>query len=77
MSADRRKSLAGLNLLCQFCRESIYLHYDGDASASGTFPNAGLVTAGLDATSDALILGGLYTFETPVLESRFSQFEGR
>jgi hypothetical protein len=52
--------------------ESIYLHYDGDASASGTFPNAGLVTAGLDATSDAFILGGLYTFETPVLESHFS-----
>lgn len=52
--------------------ESIYLHYDGDASASGTFPNAGLVTAGLDASSDAFILGGLYTFETPVLESHYS-----
>ena len=52
--------------------ESIYLHYDGDASGSGTFPNAGLVTAGLDATSDAFILGGLYTFETPVLKSHFS-----
>lgn len=56
--------------------ESIYLHYDGDASASGTFPNAGLLTAGLDATSDAFILGGLYTFETPVLESRYDQIEG-
>jgi hypothetical protein len=52
--------------------ESIYLHYDGDASASGSFPNAGLVTAGLEATSDAFILGGLYTFETPVLESHYS-----
>ncbi len=52
--------------------ETMYLHYQGDASASGTFPNAGLVTAGLDATSDALIMGGLYTFETPVLESHFS-----
>jgi hypothetical protein len=52
--------------------ESIYLHYDGDASASRTFENAGLVTAGLDATSDAIILGGLYTFDTPVLESHFS-----
>jgi hypothetical protein len=52
--------------------ESIYLHYDGDASASGNFPNAGLVTAGLDATSDAFILGGIYTFETPVLDSHFS-----
>ena len=52
--------------------ESIYLHYDGDASAAGSFPNAGLVTAGLDATSDAFILGGLHTFETPVLDSSFS-----
>jgi len=52
--------------------ESIYLHYEGDASASGTFPNAGLVTAGLDATSDAFILGGLHTFETPVLQSHYS-----
>jgi hypothetical protein len=52
--------------------ESIYLHYEGDASAKGTFPNAGLVTAGLDATSDAFIVGGLYTFETPVLESKYS-----
>lgn len=52
--------------------ESIYLRYDGDASASQSFSNAGLVTAGLDATSDAFILGGLHTFETPVLESHFS-----
>lgn len=52
--------------------ESIYLHYNGNASASGSFSNAGLVTTGLDATSDAMILGGLYTFETPVLESHFS-----
>jgi hypothetical protein len=52
--------------------ETMYLHYEGDASPSRSFPNAGLVTAGLDATSDAFILGGLYTFETPVLESRFS-----
>ena len=52
--------------------ETMYLHYDGDASAAGTFPNAGLVTAGLDATSDAWILGGLYTFETPVLDAHYS-----
>lgn len=52
--------------------ESIYLHYDGKASASASFSNAGLVTVGLDATSDAMILGGLHTFETPVLESHFS-----
>jgi hypothetical protein len=52
--------------------ETMYLHYEGDASAAGTFPNAGLVTAGLDATSDAWILGGLYTFETPVLDACYS-----
>lgn len=52
--------------------ETMYLHYDGDASAAGTFPNAGLVTAGLDATSDVWILGGLYTFETPVLDAHYS-----
>lgn len=49
-----------------------YLHYDGDASAAGTFPNAGLVTAGLDAKSDALMVGGFYTFDQPVLESHYS-----
>jgi len=52
--------------------ETMYLHYDGDASAAGTFPNAGLVTAGLDATSDVWILGGLHTFETPVLVAHYS-----
>jgi hypothetical protein len=52
--------------------QTIYLHYEGDASAAGTFPNAGFVTAGLDATSDAWITGGLYTFETPVLDSHYS-----
>ena len=50
----------------------LFRSYEGNASASGNFPNAGLVTAGLDATSDAFILGGLYTFETPVLDSAFS-----
>lgn len=52
--------------------ETMYLHYQGDASAAGTFPNAGLVTAGLDATSDAWIAGGFYTFEAPVLDARYS-----
>lgn len=50
----------------------MYLHYDGDASAAGNFPNAGLVTAGLDATSDALLAGGFYTFDQPVLGSHYS-----
>lgn len=52
--------------------ETMYLRYDGDASAAGTFPNAGLVTAGLDATSEAWITGAFHTFETPVLDSHYS-----
>ncbi|MGL4402012.1 MAG: SphA family protein [Luteolibacter sp.] len=52
--------------------ETMYLHYDGDASASRSFPNAGLVTAGLDATSDAWIMGAFHTFETPVLDAHYS-----
>lgn len=49
-----------------------YLHYDGDASVSNTFPNAGLVTAGLEAQSDVLITGAFYTFETPVLDAHYT-----
>ena len=51
---------------------SLYLHYTGEASAAATFPNAGLVTAGLQANLDAFTLGGIYTFETKMLESHFS-----
>ena len=47
--------------------EPIYLHYEGDASASRSIPIAGTVGAGLNAKSDAVLLGGLYTFEHTVL----------
>ncbi len=52
--------------------EPLYLHYSGDAAASKRFPNAGLVTSNLDVTSDAFILGGLYTFESPILGSHYT-----
>jgi hypothetical protein len=52
--------------------ETMYLHYEGDASAGRSFPNAGLLTAGLDATSDAWIVGGFHTFETPVFDAHYS-----
>ncbi len=52
--------------------ESIYLHYSGETSLSAAFPRAGLVTAGLEATSNAYMLGALYTFEPLVLGAHFS-----
>ena len=47
--------------------EPIYLYYGGSTAASREFPIAGSVAAGLNATSNALLLGGLYTFEQKVL----------
>lgn len=52
--------------------EAMHLHYEGDAQASQSIPNAGLITLGLDATTDALTLGGFYTFEDKVLGSYYS-----
>jgi len=43
--------------------ETAYLHYQGDAGGNAEIPDAGLITANLDATSDALLFGGFYTFE--------------
>jgi hypothetical protein len=50
----------------------IYMHYSGEASLSGTFPRAGLLAAGLEATSDAYMLGGFYTFEQTLLGAHYS-----
>jgi hypothetical protein len=50
--------------------EPIYLHYDGDASA--TLPIAGEATANLEATIDAVLLGGFYTFDETVLGAHYS-----
>ena len=52
--------------------EPIYLHYEGDASVSRPIPVGGLLAGGLDATSDAFILGGVYTFEEEVLGAHYS-----
>jgi hypothetical protein len=47
--------------------EPIYLNYSGSAPASRSIPIAGTVAAELSANSDAVLLGGLYTFEPTVL----------
>jgi hypothetical protein len=52
--------------------EPITLHYGGSASVSRTIPIAGTLALGLSAKSDAVLLGGLYTFETPVLGAHLS-----
>lgn len=52
--------------------ETAYLHYSGEASASRSLPVAGLVTGNLDATSDAFLLGGFYTFDQPVAGAWYS-----
>jgi hypothetical protein len=52
--------------------ESMYLHYSGDASASKQIFIAGTATADLSAESDALLLGGLYTFEATPLGAHYS-----
>ena len=52
--------------------EPIYLHYEGSASASRAIPIAGSLAAGLTASSDALMLGGLYTFTPTPLGAHYS-----
>ena len=52
--------------------EGMYLHYDGNASAGTNLPSSGLLTLGLDATSDALMVGGFYTFEPQVFGAYYS-----
>lgn len=49
-----------------------YLNYQGDASAEELLPIAGSVVAGLDATSNAVLAGGFYTFEPKVLGAYYS-----
>lgn len=50
----------------------MYMSYSGDASLSSSFPQAGLLTAGLEASSDAYILGGFYTFEQTLFGAHYS-----
>ena len=52
--------------------QPLFLHYEGEASRSGAFPIAGVVTAGLEAKSDVFALGALYTFEPKVLGAYYT-----
>jgi hypothetical protein len=52
--------------------EAAYLNYQGDASPGRNIPIAGLLTANLDATSDAFLFGGVHTFEEQVAGAWFS-----
>jgi hypothetical protein len=52
--------------------EAIYLNYNGNAEGSRNIPVAGLLTLGLDATSDALSVGAIYTFEPQVFGAYIS-----
>jgi hypothetical protein len=49
-----------------------YLNYQGNTSAEKLLPIAGSVAAGLDATSNAVLAGGFYTFEPKVLGAHYS-----
>ncbi|WP_395665979.1 transporter [Methylocella sp.] len=48
-----------------FIVETMYLGFWDDASASRQIPVAGQVTAGLNASATAIMIGGLYTFAAP------------
>lgn len=52
--------------------QPLFLHYEGEASRSRAFPIAGVITAGLEAKSDVLALGALYTFERKVLGAYYT-----
>jgi len=51
---------------------SMYLHYEGSSSPSKKIPVAGLVASNIDATTDAFLLGGFYTFEKEVWGAKYS-----
>ena len=52
--------------------ESMYLHYEGDASSSKKIPIAGAVTTSLNVKTDALTVGTLYSFEQPVFGATYT-----
>jgi len=52
--------------------EAINLNYQGDVSAARILPVGGLATGGLSASSDAVSIGGFYTFENKILGSYYS-----
>jgi hypothetical protein len=52
--------------------EAIYMHYSGEASISRPFPIAGLLATDIEATSDAAMVGGFYTFEKTLFGAHYS-----
>jgi hypothetical protein len=52
--------------------QPLFLHYDGDFSGSSSVPVGGVISTGLEATIDAVTLGGLYTFGQTVLGAHYS-----
>ena len=52
--------------------QPLFLHYDGEADRSLAFPLAGVVTAGLNATSDVFAVGALYTLKPKVLGAYYT-----
>jgi len=52
--------------------ETMYLRYDGKASKNQMIPDANLLTAGLNASADALLVGGIYTFEDDLFGAKYS-----
>jgi len=52
--------------------ETVYLHYKGNASPSKIFPAAGLIASDINATTDAVLLGGFYTFKQEILGAKYS-----
>lgn len=52
--------------------QPLFLHYDADFRGSKALPIGGMLSTELDATIDALTLGGLYTFEQPVLGAHYT-----
>ncbi len=52
--------------------EPIYLHYQGDVGDSQQIEFGGIDTLGASVTLDAFLVGGFYTFATPVLGASYS-----
>jgi len=52
--------------------EPMYLHYNGNVGSNARIPVAGLSTLGLDASSDAVIIGGFYTLDQELIGAHYS-----
>lgn len=52
--------------------EAMFIHYKGDFSAKKQLPIGGLLSLGMEATSDTLNVGALYTFEEKLWGAHYS-----